>query len=534
MKKKFLVSMLVVLSTIGLSACVANKDLTDEEEDDRDPKILEIFQLYQDNGGTLTYEEWLASIKGEKGDKGDQGEKGDKGDKGDPGKNGQDGKDGQDGTNGIDGKDGQDGVDGKDGDTPYIGENGNWWVGDVDTGVNATVGKDGHDGTDGIDGVDGKDGETPYIGENGNWWVGDVDTGVNATVGKDGTNGTDGKDGEDGKDGVDGKDGKDGDTPYIGDNGNWWIDGVDTGLFASNVQKFTITYHLNGGSLSLNESSSVQVNWGSTLNLPTPTKKGYTFAGWFIESSDVNNPTRQFYSIDRVFTDLNLYAHWTPATFTVYLDFDGGRYIDHETNTTYWWNHFVSVTTDQPYSLPVDILKDDCEFIGWYQGNVKWENTGIFNSGEDIYLTAKYNATEYYNITLDLDGGTCTSPTTIRVAKDGEYTLPTNVKKPGYEFLGWYAGNTLWNNSGTFTYGGNITLVAKYREMHTFKIQLNLNHGTYEGDTVIEVEYNAAYTLPHAGVTRDGKVFGGWYNGDVKWDFTGTFDLKEDIWLDAK
>lgn len=28
--------------------------------------------------------------------------------------------------------------------------------------------------------IKGKDGLTPYIGENGNWWIGDTDTGVRA------------------------------------------------------------------------------------------------------------------------------------------------------------------------------------------------------------------------------------------------------------------------------------------------------------------------------------------------------------------
>ncbi len=47
-----------------------------------------------------------------------------------------------------------------------------------------------------------KDGETPYIGDNGNWFIGDTDTGVKA-------NGTDGKDGKDGQAGTNGTDGKD-------------------------------------------------------------------------------------------------------------------------------------------------------------------------------------------------------------------------------------------------------------------------------------------------------------------------------------
>jgi hypothetical protein len=58
---------------------------------------------------------------------------------------------------------------GEDGLSPFIGDNGNWYVGENDLGVSA-VGKDG------IDGI------TPHIGENGNWFIGDIDTLVLANV----------------------------------------------------------------------------------------------------------------------------------------------------------------------------------------------------------------------------------------------------------------------------------------------------------------------------------------------------------------
>ena len=103
---------------------------------------------------------------------------------------------------------GDDGKPGKDGETPYIGENGNWWIGFTDTKVKAA-------GTDGKDGEKGEDGETPYIGENGNWWIGTTDTGVKAAA----TDGADGKDGADGTNGVDGR------TPQlkIGDDNLWYV-----------------------------------------------------------------------------------------------------------------------------------------------------------------------------------------------------------------------------------------------------------------------------------------------------------------------
>lgn len=58
--------------------------------------------------------------------------------------------------------------------------------------------------TEWLNQITGQDGITPRVGENFNWFVGDIDTGVLAR----GTNG---------------------DTPVIGVNGNWWISGEDTG-----------------------------------------------------------------------------------------------------------------------------------------------------------------------------------------------------------------------------------------------------------------------------------------------------------------
>ena len=165
---------------------------------------------------------------------------------------------------------GDDGKPGKDGETPYIGENGNWWIGFTDTKVKAA-------GTDGKDGEKGEDGETPYIGENGNWWIGETDTGVKAvgTDGADGTNGADGLTpsiGENGNwwigetdtgvkaagtDGTNGTNGADGLTPSIGENGNWWIGTTDTGVKAAGTDGTNGTNGADGLTPSIGENG----NW---------------------------------------------------------------------------------------------------------------------------------------------------------------------------------------------------------------------------------------------------------------------------------
>ena len=100
---------------------------------------------------------------------------------------------------GRDGEAGQDGASSKDGNTPFIGENGNWWIGGTDTGIKAAgeKGEKGDTGEKGETGASGKDGNTPFIGENGNWWIGGTDTGVKAAgeKGEKGDTGANGKDG---------------------------------------------------------------------------------------------------------------------------------------------------------------------------------------------------------------------------------------------------------------------------------------------------------------------------------------------------
>lgn len=161
--------------------------------------------------------------------------------------NGKDGRDGTDGAPGRDGVDGQPGKDGTDGITPHIGDNGNWYLGETDTGK-PSRGEQGKKGDTGAQGAKGDKGEPGAKG----------DTGPAGVPGKDGAKGDPGAPGKDGhspvvtatksgktttisvdgaaiatvEDGADGKPGAagyDGITPTIGDNGNWFLGATDTG-----------------------------------------------------------------------------------------------------------------------------------------------------------------------------------------------------------------------------------------------------------------------------------------------------------------
>ena len=94
----------------------------------------------------------------------------------------------------------------------------------------------GEPGQNGADGAPGADGYSPAASveqstDGAKITITDKSGTTEAQVlnGKDGRDGTDGAPGRDGVDGQPGKDGKDGITPTIGDNGNWFLGGTDTG-----------------------------------------------------------------------------------------------------------------------------------------------------------------------------------------------------------------------------------------------------------------------------------------------------------------
>ena len=157
-------------------------------------------------------------------------------------------------TNTVQGEQGIPGERGEDGNTPYIGENGNWWISGVDTGVQASA-KNGEDGADGVDGASpsfefNEDEKILYLSyDNGYTWSPIIDLnglyadGITPQIKIDETSGEwmisydrgdtwealgiiargeDGTNGQDGKDGANGKDGADGITPQLRINEGIW------------------------------------------------------------------------------------------------------------------------------------------------------------------------------------------------------------------------------------------------------------------------------------------------------------------------
>ena len=126
-------------------------------------------------------------------------------------------------------------------------------------------------GLDGEDGVDGKDGNTPSIGENGNWWIGETDTGVKA-AGIDGADGVDGEKGDKGDKGDPGDKGDKGDKGDPGQNGG--CSGyfhakasIGTALLQNHAARFEFTTKINKGGLISASANEITLKKGHIYNI---------------------------------------------------------------------------------------------------------------------------------------------------------------------------------------------------------------------------------------------------------------------------
>lgn len=137
-------------------------------------------------------------------------------------------------------------------------------------------------------------GDSPYIGNNGNWWIGTGEEARDLNVraegrdghdGHDGENGLDGKDGEPGKDGEDGEPGKspvirffDGDVGNIHYSGHYWyVWGTDPTTGEINWQFTGILAEAKNGAPGkdgLNADSITRLYLESEENLPRPGNHG--------------------------------------------------------------------------------------------------------------------------------------------------------------------------------------------------------------------------------------------------------------------
>ena len=117
-----------------------------------------------------------------------------------------------------------------------------------------------------------------------------------------------------------------------------------------NQKKYTLYFNANGGSVS---PSNRSITYGSTYgSLPTPSKTGYDFAGWYTSASGgskVSSSTKMGAG------NTTIYAHWSKKYYTLSFDSTGGTSVGNR-----------SVGYGDSYGNLPTPTRQGYSFTGWY------------------------------------------------------------------------------------------------------------------------------------------------------------------------
>ncbi|MBE7075439.1 MAG: hypothetical protein E7375_00005, partial [Clostridiales bacterium] len=249
---------------------------------------------------------------------------------------------------------------------------------------------------------------------------------------------------------------------------------------AATVKAVAITLDANGGEIS---NTSINKNFGDSYGtLPTPTMTGYNFGGWYKVDYAIDatvSSANKVESSTKITNEVahTLYAYWTKASMTVYVDVYGDTYFSGTASVVATINGTQQAkqsTTDSAIQLTLKI-GDKIELSSVAKenfGNYRWkkttdgleENVVIYNgstltytiSAEDFEIQKPlyfaHDFTYYWNRTAvtnfvekDVTGG--------QISRSGEsewsdyqtssmpayYSSHLYAKaKTGYSFYGWY------------------------------------------------------------------------------------------------
>ena len=239
---------------------------------------------------------------------------------------------------------------------------------------------------------------------------------------------------------------------------------------------YTVTYNLNGGTVSTENRTTFTKFDTFTLN--NPSKRGYTFSGW--TGSNGTTPETAVTVPTGIRENLSYEANWTEDRYTITYNLDGGT----AENPREYTVNSSDITLNRP-------TKTGYTFTGW-------TGTDLIEKTMDVTIpTGSIGNREYtanwqantYSVIFDRNTGSG-SMANQTMTYDVEANLNTNkFTKTGYTFAGW---NTKADGQGTHyrdgdavsnlasEQGAEVTLYAEWTP-NTYTIVFNKNDDAATG-----------------------------------------------------
>ena len=301
----------------------------------------------------------------------------------------------------------------------------------------------------------------------------------------------------------------------------------------------TITYNPKGGTLNGSTTDTVTLPSGGYTDLPTPTRKYYSFDGWYFDDALTQKATA-------IYTDCTLIAKWTPIQYTIVynLPYDecgtlaNGSLSGTEVKTldnppqtitvngneyTFGGWYLNSDRTGDPITAVSAADADNSKFINVYAlfYRVGTYTVNYEENPEGIEFTSKIKDEDKPTSQV-FDKGVSVSELELRSLK--KYNENTSFD---YYFEGWYLStdsNKTIIKSLPKTIDGDITLCAKWIKKAQLKIELPVfENGNRTGNTIVYDTHKYFYkqTIKEIGINNLSSYIGAVYTVPENYKFIG-------------
>ena len=281
------------------------------------------------------------------------------------------------------------------------------------------------------------------------------------------------------------------------------------------ITKTSVTLNPNGGTFASDpegwtKDGNNYKKEGVTgaITLPTPTKTGYNFDGWYDGETKVNSP----YTPSETVT---LVAKWIPITYTIIFDKNNASATGTMSNQKFDYGTAQNLTQNA-------FILTGYTFSDW---NTKEDGSGTSYSDKQSVnnLTTTNNATitlyaqweiNTYKVTFEANGGTGSMSTQIFTHGQEQALNANSFTRDHYTFNGWKDGNdNTYTDKQSITLTANLTLYAQWMA-NTYTITFNAGNGECVTGSATTTNVGGV-TLPTATHTCPDWTFAGWWTEEV-------------------
>ena len=191
--------------------------------------------------------------------------------------------------------------------------------------------------------------------------------------------------------------------------------------------EYTVTFDPNADDATVAPTNKIVTFDAAYDTLPTPTREGYTFEGWYLSKTEFTDANKvEATTIVKTPGDHMLYANWTANTYTVTFNPNADDATVAPTSKL--------VTFDAAYGELPTPTRENYRFVGWYLNGVRVTKDTIVKTAANHTLLAGWSRS-YYALTInyvDRNGKKLEKSYEASVALGADFSVTSPVVK-GYK-----------------------------------------------------------------------------------------------------